>query len=220
MLPPPPPTEKLISWLLSHTPERVVIFYDKKDCSRQECTGPQSKPSGSTKKLVQAAITKELFETDPTYGTIYASNQEKFALAIQSYSNQLMLVSALVTDPAHQNLMHESYLSSVFPYFKDCDAMWCNNPSYNSRPFNFSPSTDCSGDFLSLIKHGSASTSSQLLTVPNDPHDLPKELMHDNQPGDSLAQEQKNIPDGQPDDWGVNPNAEMRGVDEDFEGQQ
>ncbi|KIK92243.1 hypothetical protein PAXRUDRAFT_793813 [Paxillus rubicundulus Ve08.2h10] len=66
------------------------------------------------KKLVQAAIAKKLFEIDPTYGTIYASNQEKIALAVQSSQfARLKSTGAGISagDPAHQNLMHELHLS-------------------------------------------------------------------------------------------------------------
>ncbi|KIK82889.1 hypothetical protein PAXRUDRAFT_153423, partial [Paxillus rubicundulus Ve08.2h10] len=217
-------TENLISWLLSHPADHVVFFYNKKDCSRQEGTGPQSKPSGSTKKLVQAAIAKKLFETDPTYGVIcmcLKSRKNCPGCIEPSHYVGLKSTGAGISpgDPAHQNLMCKSHLSSVFPYFEDCNAMWCSNPLYNSRPFNSPPSADCSGNFLSFTKHGGASTGSQLPTVPNDSHDPQEELMRDNQPGDSLAQEHDDIPDEQPDDWGVNPNVEMRGVDEDFKGQ-
>ncbi|KAF9230946.1 hypothetical protein BU15DRAFT_82987 [Melanogaster broomeanus] len=204
-------TENLISWLLSHPADHVILFYDKKDCIAQGGTGTQSKPSGNMKKLVQAAIAKKLFENDPIYGALYASHQDKFAVAVQSrlatlkgkyrtQSDKLKSTGAGINPGDHQNLIQQ--IRATFPYFDDCDTMWRGNPSYDSQLFNSSPSADRSGDFLSLIQRGSGDTSAvasanaQPPTIPDRP---PVDSMHDGQVNAESEEQQM-------DDWDVNPN--------------
>ncbi|KAF9233515.1 hypothetical protein BU15DRAFT_80009 [Melanogaster broomeanus] len=79
--------------------------------------------------------------------------------------------------------------------------MWRGNPSYDSQLFNSSPSTDRSGDFLSLIQRGSgdtsavASASAQPPAIPDRP---PVDSMHDGQVNAESEEQQM-------DDWDVNP---------------
>ncbi|KAL4067080.1 hypothetical protein V8B97DRAFT_1919293 [Scleroderma yunnanense] len=46
-----------------------------------------------------------------------------------------------------------------FLFWVDCNCMWHSNPTYDACLFNPTPSTNQSGDFLSIIKHGGATAA-------------------------------------------------------------
>jgi len=75
-------TERLLSWLISHPSDRVILFYDRR--ATQEGTPLQEKPSGCHKKDVHTVLAREIFSGDPVYGRTYASQPDKFATAVQS----------------------------------------------------------------------------------------------------------------------------------------
>ncbi|KAL4079458.1 hypothetical protein J3A83DRAFT_4368225 [Scleroderma citrinum] len=55
------------------------------------------------------------------------------------------------------NLLEQ--VTAKFLFWVDCNCMWHSNPTYDACLFNPTPSTNQSGDFLSIIKHGGATAA-------------------------------------------------------------
>ncbi|KAF9232058.1 hypothetical protein BU15DRAFT_18076, partial [Melanogaster broomeanus] len=109
-------TDRLLSWLLERPADRAILFYDK--ASGESSTPTDARASGRHKKDIYPIIAKVLFENDPVYGSVYASQPEKFSSAVQSRLSTLKTKYRAQCDrfkatgagikpgePAYQNLM-------------------------------------------------------------------------------------------------------------------
>ncbi|KAI6041983.1 hypothetical protein EDC04DRAFT_2601286 [Pisolithus marmoratus] len=203
-------TRDLLTWILQHPTDCAVLFNEMVD---ENILG---KPHSQQKKDIN------------TYGESYTAHPAKFVTAVASHlvilKNKFKSTGEGISpnDPNHQNLHHmcslslSSYLCSLlafnlekvlveFPFWDECDQLWCGNPAYDVRVFNATPGTNWTSDFLSIIKHGGttsvpASGSSQVQgrddvtaedpNYPCPPLDADPVLEHDFF-GDELEQEEE-----------------------------
>ncbi|KIJ67139.1 hypothetical protein HYDPIDRAFT_26543 [Hydnomerulius pinastri MD-312] len=175
--PDPTRTEKLLSWLLSHPADRIVLFYDKKDPSPSlSPAAADNKASGTRKKYVHAVIAEHVFKSDAVYGPTFTKQPDKFTIAVANrlatlkkhYRNALDKMKATGAginpdDPRYKNLREKTL--ATCPYFDKCHAMWAGNPSYNTSPHNGAPGLSWTEDFLSIIKR--AGGGSKALPAPS-----------------------------------------------------
>ncbi|KAI6002560.1 hypothetical protein EDC04DRAFT_2611825 [Pisolithus marmoratus] len=141
-------------------------------------------------KDINTVIANTIFHHDRQYGESYTAHPAKFVTAVASHlvilKNKFKSTGKGISpnDPNHQNLHHTCSLSlssclcsllafnlekvlAEFPFWDECDQLWCGNPAYDARVFNATPGTNQTSDFLSIIKHGRttsvpASSSSQV----------------------------------------------------------
>ncbi|KIK90639.1 hypothetical protein PAXRUDRAFT_151479 [Paxillus rubicundulus Ve08.2h10] len=133
-------TDCLLSWVLECSADCAILFYDK--ASGESSTPTDARASGQHKKDIYPVTAKVLFEKDLIYGSTYASQLEKLKTKYCAQCGWFKATGAGIKpgEPAYQNLMGSTL--KVFLHFKDCDAMWHGIPSYNTKPFDSSPSTD------------------------------------------------------------------------------
>ncbi|KAI6094183.1 hypothetical protein F5141DRAFT_1070328 [Pisolithus sp. B1] len=75
-------TDKLVSWMVSHSGDHNILFHDCLSNSTPLVLSPDDKPSGKNKKEVTTAITKHIFEHDLVYASLYAVDPGKFAMSV------------------------------------------------------------------------------------------------------------------------------------------
>ncbi|KAL4072386.1 hypothetical protein V8B97DRAFT_2006761 [Scleroderma yunnanense] len=116
---------------------------------------PDDRPSGKNKKEVTAAIAKHIFEHNPIYGTLYASDPSKFTTSVTNqlailknkYCEQHAQFSSTGSDVAPDaNVLH------IFLYYSELDLIWHGIPSVDSELILSHPNTKHTENFLDLVK--------------------------------------------------------------------
>ncbi|KIJ58649.1 hypothetical protein HYDPIDRAFT_33975 [Hydnomerulius pinastri MD-312] len=120
------------------------------------------KPSGRNKKDVVAVIAEHIFEDDPVYSTLYASDPGKLATSV---TNRLTMLknkyreqrarfsktgSGVTPDGPAPNLLAD--VLRVFPYYSDLDSIWRGIPSFDSPLLSSQPNVKHAEYFLSLVQ--------------------------------------------------------------------
>ncbi|KAF9232943.1 hypothetical protein BU15DRAFT_80663 [Melanogaster broomeanus] len=160
----PARTDTLVEYLLTHPADCHVLFNDKN--TGNTTSKPQEiveKPSGRTKKDIQAVIAKIIFEHDSAYAEAYQATPDKFQVCV---GNRLTTLKAtyrkyrarfkqsgegiIPGHPKYSNLLET--VNAEFPYYDDLHALWEGNPSYDPDLVSSEPKKNHAEDFLSLVK--------------------------------------------------------------------
>ncbi|KAF9236800.1 hypothetical protein BU15DRAFT_76633 [Melanogaster broomeanus] len=158
----PARTDCLLDYLLKHPADCHVLFHDKHTGTSTSVLPSDARPSGRSKKDVQAVIAKYVFEHDSVYGEAYKANPDKFQVCVgnrlgtlktsyRKYCNRFKQLGEGINpgDPRYANLLEA--VTTEFPYFSDLDSLWRGNPSYDANLVSSAPNKNHAQDFLLAV---------------------------------------------------------------------
>ncbi|KAI6009597.1 hypothetical protein F5J12DRAFT_782105 [Pisolithus orientalis] len=165
-------TRELLAWLWDNPADHAILFNKKRD---QSALG-NARSHAHHKKEINGVITEVIFSKDLIYGTVYATQTERFASAVGSHLARFKFTGEGIdpNNPAYSNLLgtyhgpsplYTMWLVSYtvfileevvaeFPFWEECNCMWHGNPTYDARLFNPAPGTNWMGDFLPIVYQG------------------------------------------------------------------
>jgi hypothetical protein len=78
----PARTDNLLDYLLKHPADCNILFHDKHTGTSAPALPSDARPSGRSKKDVQAVIAKYIFEHDSVYSEAYKADPDKFQVCV------------------------------------------------------------------------------------------------------------------------------------------
>ncbi|KAF9232618.1 hypothetical protein BU15DRAFT_81024 [Melanogaster broomeanus] len=180
----PARTDRLLDYLLKHPADYHVLFHDKHTGTSTSALPSDARPSGRSKKDVQAVIAKYVFKHDAVYGEAYKADPDKFQVCVgnrlgtlktsyRKYHNRFKQSGEGIDpgDPRYANLLEA--VTTEFPYFSDLNSLWHGNPSYDANLVSSAPNKNHAQDFLSAVgkksrtKGAKSNIAAPLLTINN-----------------------------------------------------
>ncbi|KAI6023512.1 hypothetical protein PISMIDRAFT_34519, partial [Pisolithus microcarpus 441] len=148
----PTRTDKLVSWIVSHSGDRNILFHDRSSNTTPLVLSPDDKPSGKNKKEVSTVIAKHIFECDLVYASLYALDLGNLK---SKYREQRARFSStgggvMPGGSTAPNLLAE--VLRIFPYFSELDLIWHGIPSFDSELISSQPHANHAENFLALVK--------------------------------------------------------------------
>ncbi|KIK76218.1 hypothetical protein PAXRUDRAFT_170594 [Paxillus rubicundulus Ve08.2h10] len=160
-------TSKLLTWLIDHPVDCIVVFSDDKSAP---C--PQGKPSGRTKQDTCAVITEVIFKDDADWGQAFSTYPEKFTKVIQdclstlkkNYCDQAVKFMQTGNGVTLDAEGHSSLLQVVekeFPWYSDLHGLWKGIPLYTPKSIiNSTPGASQDTRLLALVQSKKSSDAS------------------------------------------------------------
>ncbi|KAI6101885.1 hypothetical protein F5141DRAFT_1218093 [Pisolithus sp. B1] len=156
-------TDKLVSWMVSHSGDHNILFHDCLSNSTPLVLSPDDKPSGKNKKEVTTAITKHIFKHDLVYASLYVVDPGKFAMSVTNWLGMLKSKcceqharfsstgSGVMPDGSTApNLLAE--VLRIFPYYCELNSIWHGIPSSDSELISSQLNANHAENFLALVK--------------------------------------------------------------------
>ncbi|KIJ13920.1 hypothetical protein PAXINDRAFT_13241 [Paxillus involutus ATCC 200175] len=144
-------TTNLIQYLLSHPANRHLLFHDHAAAAHVPIPG--DKASGKNKREVQAVIAKHLFQTDPVYGTAYASLSTLKRLYRAQRTRLSSTGQGVAPGAAHPNLLAD--ICAKYPFYNDLDSMWRGIPSFDPDLLSSESNINHAESLLDAVKNRS-----------------------------------------------------------------
>ncbi|KIK72513.1 hypothetical protein PAXRUDRAFT_180520, partial [Paxillus rubicundulus Ve08.2h10] len=157
-------TSKLVTWLIDHPVDCIVLFSDDKSAPR-----PQGKPSGRTKQDICAVIAEVIFKDDADWGQAFSTHPAKFTKPLllrlkKNYHNQAVKFTQTGNGVALDAEGHSNLLQAVekeFLWYSDLHGLWKGTPSYTPKSIiNSTPGASGGTQLLALVQPKKSSDAS------------------------------------------------------------
>ena len=78
-------TDLLVNWILTHVANCHTLFHDHSSTATLPVLSPEDKQSGKNKKEISAVIARHIFEHNPDYSALYASELVKYVTSVTNW---------------------------------------------------------------------------------------------------------------------------------------